>query len=170
MPSGMSPRLTELRLSSRKLWAYQVPAKAHQVPFKRLVGLSSTDYEPIKYRTSEIVSVFTEVFGWSGSLTLINLRPLTPRNAALMVLRWPTLIVLRAIALRAERSGPHRADSDGKLSQRIQKGRKNAAARPLNRERAARAAEGRIMRVKLRPRESAAAFALIPPRGNPEQN
>jgi hypothetical protein len=27
------------------------------------------------------------------------------------VIRWPTVIVLHAITLRAERSGPHRADS-----------------------------------------------------------
>jgi len=33
-----------------------------------------------------------------------------------LVLRWPTFIVLQAIALRAERSGPRHADSESKLS------------------------------------------------------
>jgi hypothetical protein len=40
-----------------------------------------------------------------------------------MVLRWPTTILLQAIALRAERSGPRRADPESKLSQRIHKAR-----------------------------------------------
>jgi hypothetical protein len=42
------------------------------------------------------------------------------------VIRWPTLIVLHAITLRAKRFGPHRVHSESRLSQRIQEGRQES--------------------------------------------
>ena len=41
---------------------------------------------------------------------------MTVKGKKRLVLRWPALTVLHAIALRAERSGSHRADSDAKPS------------------------------------------------------
>ena len=43
-----------------------------------------------------------------------------------MVLRWPTTISHDANSLRAERSGPRHADSESKLSQRIQRRRQES--------------------------------------------
>jgi hypothetical protein len=86
---------------------------------------------------------------------------------ALMVLRWPTIAVLQAIALRA--SAPDRATRITRASshKEFRKAEKKAAARPLNHELAALAAEGRIVRAKLRAEGISAAFGRSSPPRKP---